>query len=61
MSDGCPVCDWDGEVAVTHDLTHRYYTHVIVRDGEVSGGRTCSMRTQPERLGLLSRLAGLLR
>lgn len=45
--DGCPVCDWDGEVATTHDYTHEYHTHVVVRDGELFRGPTCSMRTRP--------------
>lgn len=52
---GCPCCDWSGEVARTHDYTHRYYTHVIIRDGEIFQGKTCSQRTKPKR-SLLGRL-----
>jgi len=54
MTDGCPVCDWEGEVARTHDDEHRYYTHIIVKDGEIFEGRTCSERTQPKRRGLVA-------
>jgi len=54
---GCPSCDWDGEVAVTHDRTHRYYTHVIVEDGEMFKGRTCSERIRPRKPGLVERVA----
>lgn len=53
--DGCPVCGFDGEVAVHHDRTHRYYTHVIVEDGETFHGKTCSERTEPKK-GFLDRL-----
>lgn len=55
MSDGCPVCNWSGEVAHTHDYTHQYYTHVIVNNGEVFKGKTCSERTRPKR-GLIEQL-----
>jgi hypothetical protein len=51
----CPVCEWDGDVARTHDSTHRYYTHVAEVDDELLRGRTCSERTRPRR-GLLERL-----
>lgn len=47
--DGCPVCDWSGRVAETHDYTHRYYTHVKVVDGEILSGKTCSIGTRPKR------------
>jgi hypothetical protein len=57
---GCPNCDWGGEVAVTHDHTHRYYTHVIVEHGEVFKGRTCSQRTRPKKRGLVGRVADIL-
>ena len=53
---GCPVCDWRGEVAQTHDRTHSYYTHVIVRDGEIFSGQQCSERRQPRAPGALTRL-----
>ena len=48
MSEGCPVCDWRGEIATTHDSSTEYYTHIIVRDGEIFTGKTCSMRTKPK-------------
>lgn len=57
---GCPSCDWGGEVAVTHDRTHRYYTHVIVKDGEVFKGRTCSERTRPIKRGLVERVVEIM-
>ena len=41
---GCPECSWEGEVALSHDRTHRYYTHVIVSDGQMFKGTTCSER-----------------
>lgn len=44
---GCPVCDWDGEVSHTYDAHHNYYTHVILKDNEVFEGQTCSERRQP--------------
>lgn len=56
MTQGCEVCDWDGEVAVTHDYTHEYYTHVIVKDGEVFKGKTCSKRTRKKKPTLFQRL-----
>jgi hypothetical protein len=59
--DGCPVCDWDGQVAETHDHNHRYYTHVVVKDGELLKGRTCSERTRPKKRGLVERTAEALR
>ncbi len=55
---GCPVCEWDGRVAETHDADHRYYTHVIIKDGEYFEGRTCSERTRPRKPSLLERLLG---
>jgi hypothetical protein len=61
MSDGCPVCDWDGEVAQTHDYDHRYYTHVIIKNGEMFRGKTCSERTQPRKPGLVERVANAMR
>lgn len=61
LSDGCPVCGWSGEVARTCDYSHNYYTHIIVQDGEMFWGKTCSMRTRPERPSLLSRLLGAVR
>lgn len=54
---GCPSCDWGGEVVVTHDRTHRYYTHVIVEDGELFKGRMCSERTRSKKSGLVERVA----
>lgn len=59
--DGCPVCDWDGEVARQHDRSHRYYTHVIVKDGELFKGRTCSERTRPKKQSLVDRATGIFR
>jgi len=53
---GCPECDWGGEVAVTHDYTHEYFTHVIVRNGELFVGNKCSRRTRERRKGPLTRL-----
>ena len=53
---GCPECDWNGEVAVTHDYTHEYFTHVIVRNGELFFGNKCSRRTRERRKGPLTRL-----
>jgi hypothetical protein len=53
---GCPVCDWRGEVAQTHDRTHNYYTHIIVRGNEIFRGDTCSERTQPRDPGPATRL-----
>jgi hypothetical protein len=55
---GCPECDWGGEVAVTHDYDHVYHTHVIVRDGEVFRGSTCSRRTRPKKKGIMARVFG---
>lgn len=60
-TDGCPVCDWEGEIAQTHDRSHRYYTHVVVEDGELFRGRTCSERTRPKKPGLLARIMAALR
>jgi hypothetical protein len=60
-TDGCRVCEWDGEVAETHDRSHRYYTHVIVKNGEVLKGRTCSERTRPRAPTLLQRLKAVFR
>jgi hypothetical protein len=57
---GCPVCPWDGEIAVTHDRTHEYYTHVIVEGGEVFTGKACSMRTKPKQPGLFGRIVRYL-
>jgi len=57
---GCPQCDWDGEVAVTHDYDHVYYTHVIVRNRELFVGNKCSRRTKERREGPLTRLFRLL-
>lgn len=51
---GCGVCEWEGDVAVTNDSSHVYYTHVIVRDGEMFKGKTCSRRTKPKSGGPLS-------
>lgn len=56
MSDGCPVCGYEGEVAVTHDYDHEYFTHVRIHEGEVFRGSTCSRRTRPASPGLLTRL-----
>lgn len=62
MDDGCPVCDWDGEVARTHDYRHAYYTHIIVTgDGDMFKGPTCTEPTRPPRNGLVSRVLGWLR
>lgn len=55
-TDGCPECDWRGEVAVTHDYTHEYFTHVIVRDGQLFTGHKCSRRTRERRKGVIARL-----
>jgi len=57
---GCPVCGWDGEVAVTSDYEHEYYTHVITKDGEMFRGSTCSMRTRPQRKRLIDELGETL-
>lgn len=46
---GCPFCAWSGEIAETHDRSHSYATHVIVKGGEMFVGRTCSRRTRPRR------------
>lgn len=51
------MCEWDGDVTESHDYTHNYYTHTIVRDSEMFLGKTCSERTNPNS-GLLSRLLG---
>lgn len=56
MTDGCPVCDWEGDVATTHDSTHVYYTHTIVENGELFRGKTCSMRTKPKKKGFIGRI-----
>jgi len=56
LGGGCPLCDWQGTVTITHDRDHEYYTHLIVRDGEVFKGTTCSRRTRPRRPGLVARL-----
>jgi hypothetical protein len=53
---GCPVCDWPGEVAQTYDRTHTYHTHVIIRDGEIFSGLTCSKRRHPRAPGPFTRL-----
>lgn len=55
---GCPVCEWDGEVDVTHDGVRRYYHHLIVKNGHVFIGSTCSERTRPDRPSLMDRLLG---
>lgn len=60
MTEGCPVCDWEGEIARTHDYTHEYYTHVVIKDGEMFKGKTCSMRTKPKQ-SLTERLISILR
>jgi len=54
---GCPSCDWGGKVAVTHGRTHRYFTHVIVKNGEVFQGQMCSERIRPKKRGLVKRVA----
>lgn len=51
--EGCPVCDWDGNVATTHDYDHEYYTHHVEINGEMFQGKTCSRRTK-QRDGLLT-------
>jgi len=53
---GCPVCGWPGQVAQTHDRTHNYYTHIIVRRNEIFRGDTCGERTPPRDPGPLTRL-----
>jgi len=59
MTDGCPVCDWDGKVAATHDYDHEYYTHLIIEDGEMFRGKTCSRRTRPRR-GALAKIRSII-
>jgi len=56
MSEGCPICDWSGEVAITSDRSHEYYTHVVLMEGEMLRGRTCSMRTRERSPPPLDRL-----
>lgn len=58
-TEGCPICEWDREIAVSHDRTHKYYTHVAVIDGELLKGRTCSMRTTPKKKSITSRIRNL--
>lgn len=52
---GCPKCEWDGEVAITHDYTHEYFTHVIIQNGELFHGGKCTRRIRERRQGPLSR------
>lgn len=49
------MCDFDGKVAYSTTRKHRYYTHVIVKNGETFRGKTCSMRKK-ERDGLIKTL-----
>lgn len=55
-TDGCPCCDWDGQIAETHDRTREYFTHVIVKRGEVFRGKTCNRPSHPTRRSFLRRL-----
>lgn len=48
-------------MAETHDTTHRYYTHVIVEDGELFEGQRCSERTCPKKRGVIERIIGVSR
>jgi hypothetical protein len=46
MTDGCPLCEWEGRVAESHSRAHLHYQHIIVKDGDVFHGPTC---TAPRR------------
>lgn len=39
---GCPLCEWNGDIAETHDRTTMYYTHVEIRDGTLVDLGQCS-------------------